>query len=1312
MAPFRFAIITVLVAWAASVGSIRGEDWSTFRYDNARTGATPQKLVLPLQQRWMVEAPAAPRLAWAGDTRVIEGLQLRHRVQDDDALHVAMAGNHMYLGSSVDHQLSCWELDTGKKVWTFFAGAAIRLAPTIWQQRVYFGSDDGYAYCLEAATGKLLWKLRPGPADDWLLGRGDMISRWPIRTGITIHDGIAYFGAGIFPHEDIFLYAVDATDGKVVWKRDDLSEADAGRNPLSPQGYFLTNDRYLVVPSGRSLPSAFERATGKLVHQRIHSWRREGVLGGSRAILADEQIYAAGDHQLLAITQDKGDVGFGWFDGEEMVISGDAAYTADGTTVRRLDRQKYAESSRKRQMLKTKIGDLASRLRTLEGEAADKVRAEMQTLQAEMASFRIDGVVWSASSTLASAIMAAGDLVFVGGNDQVHAFNTTSGENVWSAKVSGDVRGLAAANGFLVVSTNSGRVYVFADDAQPATETVRKVTSGGSPFPIDEWTSAYQQAAKEILQTTKIERGFCLVLGVEEGRLAFELAQRSALQIYCIEPDAKKADRARQLLSGSDLYGSRIAVHHADISDIPYSSYFANLIVSDSLLRTGKFPGDVNAAYRHLKPLGGVLCLGAPKSGFKQTPSPVTLRKQLEDASFGVGSPDKFEVAGNWLKYTRGGLRGAGSWTHQYGEPGNTASSADELVKGGLGVLWFGDPGPGKMVNRHEGAVGPVSVNGRLIVQGATAVMAYDAYNGAFLWEFNNPNVFRTGVFQNNNPSNLVASDDRVFVMGGAKVVEIDAANGKVVREHLLPEGKRDEREWTYLAHRDGQLFGTSSVRKELIEKLRRRGRKYDDATDAIFAIDVKTGEHRWTYTGKNIAHQTIALGPNRVYFIDSNLSEEQRNELRQQDTTDLQKLEGEAAKLAEERIKRFDARLAVALDAATGKKLWEQPVDVTDCSEIGIGGGKLTLMYADDVLVLCGANANGHYWKQFLAGDFKQRRLVALSAKDGSKLWAKDANYRHRPIIVGKKLIAEPWAFDVYTGKQFMREHPLTGKEEPWSMIRPGHHCGMITACTNMLFFRSGFTAFYNLYNDDGTRHFAGQRLGCWINAIPANGLVMVPEASAGCVCQFSISSTITFEPRQPRRAWTIYSSVGATTPVAHMAINLGAPGDRKDASGRIWLAYPRPAPSGPETGLDLKLDLKQEFVKGGGFQSISEVSTAALKGENTPWLYTSWAQGLTRCTLPLLGKDDAPAKYNLRLHFADLTKSARPGERIFDVKVQGKTVLEKLDIGAASGRATIREVSDIVVSDNLVIELVPQHENPSSEQAPTLNAIEVTRP
>src|SRR5690606_39059932 len=110
-----------------------------------------------------------------------------------------------------------------------------------------------------------------------------------------------------------------------------------------------------------------------------------------------------------------------------------------------------------------------------------------------------------------------------------------------------------------------------------------------------------------------------------------------------------------------------------------------------------------------------------------------------------------------------------------------------------------------------------------------------------------------------------------------------------------------------------------------------------------------------------------------------------------------------------------------------------------------------------------------------------------------------------------------------------------------PWSIMRTGHHCGMLTGCeSGMLLFRSGDTGFYDLETESGTRHFAGHRLGCWINAIPANGLVLIPEASAGCVCLFSISSTIVMEPRAPRREWSIHSVTGAQTPVQQMAINL----------------------------------------------------------------------------------------------------------------------------------------------------------------------------
>lgn len=1323
LGPMGIAIVCLSTLFL--VASARGSDWPTYRHDAARSGATTETLTAPLKRQWVYSAPSAPRTAWSGpNNRTIEGKELRHRVKFDDVFHTVVVGDRVFFGSSVDHQVYCLDLVTGRKRWSFFTGGPVRLAPTVWKDRVFFGSDDGYAYCLDAVTGQLVWKLHAGPAEEWLLARGEMISRWPVRTGVLVDRGIAYFGAGIFPHEDVFLYAVRADDGTILWKRDDISESDAGRDDLSPQGYLLASEELLFVPSGRSLPAALDRKTGDILYKRTYGWRGDagGVIGGTRALLADGQIYAAGPNHLLAMEQKTGDVGFGWFAGRQMAVSGDSAYVATGTRIARLDRPVYAQASRQRHQLENTIYDLTRKLGSA-GDKADEFRAQIKQAQQQLKAIENAGVVWQKPSNSDSALIATDTLAFLGGPKQVAAFQTSDGEKVWQAEVDGDARGLAVANEHLLVSTTAGKVYCFGHPGQEVASPTANAPPVSQPFPQDAWTAVYRAASEEILNQTGQTRGFCLVLGSENGRLAYELAKHSDLKIYGIEPDEEKVAAARQTLSAAGLYGHRVTVHHGDPSAVPYSDYFANLIVSDRLLRSGKLVGTPSALARHVKPLGGVVCLGRPAEAPGEFPSNQVLAQWLQGME--LGPQGDIEVQGNWVTLTRGALPGAGSWTQQYGNPGNTAASDEKRVKGGLGVLWYGDPGPGEMVNRHEGAVGPLSVNGRLFVQGQDSILAYDAYNGLFLWKYANPQALRTGVFQNQNPGNLAAGPESLFHFIKDQCFELDAATGKRKAIHRLPTSKDDGRhEWGYVAFQDGLLFGTATIRQQLAERLRRRGRTTDDATDAIFAIDTETGKHLWTYQGKSISHRTIALGPQRVFFIDSSITSQQRDEILRQDKTELKSLTGQAAQWAEERMKNLDVRRAVALDALTGKTLWEKPVDVTDCSEVGTGGGRLTLMYEDGVLILCGANANGHYWQQFVAGEFSRRRLVALSSEDGYKLWAKDANYRHRPIIVGGRVIAEPWAFDLRTGEQQMRIHPLTGEEVPWSIMRPGHHCGMITGCDSMLFFRSGYTGFYDLKADAGTRHFAGHRLGCWINAFPANGLVMIPEASAGCVCLFSIASTIVMEPREPRRPWAITSAVGAKTPVKHMALNLGAPGDRRDVHGTLWLAYPRPNPR-KTTSLDLTLDLKPKFRPGGRFASVS-ADSVQVANTDVPWIYTSWGRGITRLVIPLLGKDDPPATYALTLHFAAIDRRWRvegdppPSRQLFDVRVQGRTVLKDFDVAESRGvdppgtlrrKALVRHIDGVKVTGTLVMELVPAADTPASADVPILNALEIVR-
>ena len=103
-----------------------------------------------------------------------------------------------------------------------------------------------------------------------------------------------------------------------------------------------------------------------------------------------------------------------------------------------------------------------------------------------------------------------------------------------------------------------------------------------------------------------------------------------------------------------------------------------------------------------------------------------------------------------------------------------------------------------------------------------------------------------------------------------------------------------------------------------------------------------------------------------------------------------------------------------------------------------------------------------------------------------------------------------------------------------------------------------------------------------------------------------------------------------------------------------------------------------------------------------------------MTRCTLPLLGKDDKPAVYTVRLHFVEMDQNVRPGERVFDVKVQGKTALTNIDVvvdAKGSNKAVQREIQNVAVSDNLVLELAPRADSPTPAQLPILSGIEVIR-
>lgn len=81
--------------------------------------------------------------------------------------------------------------------WTFTTGAAILSSPALAGGKIYVTSLDTYLYALNATTGKLLWKFTTGQLLD---------------SSPAVAQGMVYFGSW-----DENFYALNANTGAVVW---------------------------------------------------------------------------------------------------------------------------------------------------------------------------------------------------------------------------------------------------------------------------------------------------------------------------------------------------------------------------------------------------------------------------------------------------------------------------------------------------------------------------------------------------------------------------------------------------------------------------------------------------------------------------------------------------------------------------------------------------------------------------------------------------------------------------------------------------------------------------------------------------------------------------------------------------------------------------------------------------------------------------------------------------------------------------------------------------------------------------------------
>jgi outer membrane protein assembly factor BamB len=89
---------------------------------------------------------------------------------------------------------------TPKPVWSYQTGGAIWGAPVISDGTVYFGSDDGNLYTVDAQNGSLIWKFP---------------TQGIVRSRPAIAGGLVYFAS-----DDGYLDALEAQSGTQAWRTD------------------------------------------------------------------------------------------------------------------------------------------------------------------------------------------------------------------------------------------------------------------------------------------------------------------------------------------------------------------------------------------------------------------------------------------------------------------------------------------------------------------------------------------------------------------------------------------------------------------------------------------------------------------------------------------------------------------------------------------------------------------------------------------------------------------------------------------------------------------------------------------------------------------------------------------------------------------------------------------------------------------------------------------------------------------------------------------------------------------------------------
>jgi outer membrane protein assembly factor BamB len=270
---------------AAASGPAAGPgDWPTYRSDVARSNACAGDLPTELKLLWSAKLGSGPIPQATG------------------------AGGLIFVAEPERQRVCALALDTGKEKWSFAAEGRVPLPPTYHRGMCLFGDNAGWVYCLDAASGGLVWQLQAAPEQRHMGAFNRFESSWPVKSGVLVVNDVAYFVAGRCGTMDggLYLCGVDPAGGQ-----ERLRRSFADRRPTD----ILVSDGKILLFGDTGVPladGAGKPGNGPVLKRMLRSYwgcslldslgsLESGQISQRKAAPGDDRVRG----ELVAFDQDR-----------------------------------------------------------------------------------------------------------------------------------------------------------------------------------------------------------------------------------------------------------------------------------------------------------------------------------------------------------------------------------------------------------------------------------------------------------------------------------------------------------------------------------------------------------------------------------------------------------------------------------------------------------------------------------------------------------------------------------------------------------------------------------------------------------------------------------------------------------------------------------------------------------------------------------------------------------------------------------------------------------------------------------------------